>query len=475
MTGSDRFEAARDVADAVLYEGYLLYPYRASAAKNQLRWQFGVLVPPALASEDGGEHSRCRTEVLLDASGPVTVHVRLRFLHVHRRQVEAVDGDGRHAAVESITVDGRTVRSWDEALEAEHDLHFSLADLLEAGADRTGTDVEVVDEAGVDTEVLRDASGSTPGRLRRIRRALRARVRASAVAVPGPYGGYRVRVDVSNTTDPLDGDGSRDEALRHSLVAAHLLLGVDSGAFLSLVDPPEWARPAAQACVNERCWPVLLGPGDRSDAMLSAPIILYDDPQVAPESGRQLYDSTEIDEILTLRTMALTDEEKDEARETDPRARELLDGIDDMPPEMLERLHGTLRYLRSVAPGEPEQVVPAQPETPWWDPGADTSVSPETDSVDIGGHAVARGSKVRLVPGHRTTDAQDMFLRGHVATVEAVFLDVDGERYLAVTVDGDPGAEIQGAQGRFRYFFPDEVEPLAADPAPATGEGGGPR
>ena len=39
------FDRARKIADAVLYEGYLLYPYRASAAKNRVRWQWGVLAP----------------------------------------------------------------------------------------------------------------------------------------------------------------------------------------------------------------------------------------------------------------------------------------------------------------------------------------------------------------------------------------------------------------------------------------------
>ena len=65
MTGGrDRFAGARSVADAVLYEGYVLYPYRASAAKNQLRWQFGVLVPPAVSAADGSERAWCRTECL---------------------------------------------------------------------------------------------------------------------------------------------------------------------------------------------------------------------------------------------------------------------------------------------------------------------------------------------------------------------------------------------------------------------------
>ena len=77
-------------------------------------------------------------------------------------------------------------------------------------------------------------------------------------------------------------------------------------------------------------------------------LFLYDYPQIAPESPGDLYDATEIDEILTLRTMTLTDEEKREARATDPRAAAIIDRVDDMPPEILDRLHGAVRYLRAA-------------------------------------------------------------------------------------------------------------------------------
>jgi hypothetical protein len=52
-----------------------------------------------------------------------------------------------------------------------------------------------------------------------------------------------------------------------------------------------------------------------------------------------------------------------------------------------------------------------------------------------------------------------MFLAGREATVEAVFLDVDGNRHLAVTLDQDPAADLQRWHGRYLYFSPDEVEP----------------
>ena len=82
------------------------------------------------------------------------------------------------------------------------------------------------------------------------------------------------------------------------------------GTFLSMTDPPEWAAAEVAACENIGTWPVLAGPADCRDLLLSSPVILYDHPEVAAESAGELFDATEIDEILTLRTLALTDAEK---------------------------------------------------------------------------------------------------------------------------------------------------------------------
>ena len=81
--------------------------------------------------------------------------------------------------------------------------------------------------------------------------------------------------------------------------------------------------------------------------MLSSPIILYDYPQIAPESPGALFDGTEIDEILTLRIMTLTDEEKREMRTVDERAREILERTENMPPDQLMKIHGVLRGLKT--------------------------------------------------------------------------------------------------------------------------------
>jgi hypothetical protein len=222
-------------------------------------------------------------------------------------------------------------------------------------------------------------------------------------------------------------------------------------------------------------------------------VILYDHPEIAAESAGDLFDATEIDEILTLRTLALTDAEKREARATDPRAAQLMDRMDNMPPEMLERMHGAIRYLKSVPgkaaphphtepgfPGGPDDPfadpILDRPQVPWWDPGADTSVSPDTDHVLINGVSVARGSRVRMRPGSRRADAQDLFLVGRTALVDAVLHDVDGQVHVAVTPDHDPAADLQRSHGRFLYFAPDEIEPIgpeaAEDPPDPAGSAG---
>ncbi|WP_308282630.1 hypothetical protein [Pseudonocardia nigra] len=362
-----------------------------------------------------------------------------------------------------LTVDGERLFGWDEAVETEFDTAVAVAELV--GQERA---VPFRIAAERLEEPLRDASGTTVGRIVRERRQLDGVLHLSPRPLPGPYV-LRVHARVENASaEPV---GSREEALRRALVAAHTVLAVTGGEFLSLLEPPEWARPIVAGCENVGVWPVLVGDRDRRDVLLASPIILYDHPEIAPESPGELFDGLENDEILSLRTMVLTDEEKREARATDPRAAAIIDRVDGMPQEVLDRLHGAIRYLPGVAPHPRSATTsgagsddPAE-LAPWWDPGSDASVSPETDSVIVAGVPVARGSRVVLRPRGNRTDAQDMFLDGSVATVAAVLCNVDDEWHLAVTPDDDPdAAEVMLAHGRYLYFSPDEVEPVEVGP-----------
>ena len=462
MLNPEHLAHARQVADAVLYEGYLLYPYHQSAQKNQVRFQFGVLMPPGYAQLDPNEPAVSQTECLLECSDDAQVRVLARFLQLQDRCVQSLSPEtGELQEVGALYVDGAEYTSWSDAAEREQQVTVTVADLL--GEDR---EAEFHIGPGESADDITDEGGRQVGRLVRRWAALDGVIRLHAERVAGPYRALRLRLRLENASVPMAELANREDGLRHALVAAHLLVAAPGGRFVSMTDPPEWAAAEVAACENTGTWPVLAGPDDCRDLLLSSPVILYDHPEVAAESAGQLFDSTEIDEILTLRTLALTDAEKCAARATDSRVAQMMDRLDDLPPEMLDKLHGAIRYLRSAPAGAsppPEPLITGQPQVPWWDPGADPTVSPETDQVLVGGVAVARGSRVVMRPGARRADAQDLFLAGREAIVEAVLHDVDDQVHLAVLPVDDPAADLQRQHGRFLYFAPDEVEPVVSD------------
>jgi len=375
-------EAVQRVVRSVLYEGYVLYPYRASALKNQRRWMFGTLQP----STDG-EPSACRTECLVAGNETTRLEVRVRFL----QPVQRLDPDG----------------AWEEAVEREAILEGrALAEL--ATAEQTAFDFPGGEE--------------TDGCIVRRRRPLRVAVERRAAALGG--GIFRVSLAVANATVPAP--RARPEDSRLAVVAsAQTLLGVEDGRFVSLLDPPAALAETAAACRNVGTWPVLVGEPGTADAVLSSPIILYDHPQITPESAGDLFDLTEIDEILTLRIRALTEAERQDGRRLDPHARAVLDRAEALDTRALGRLHGAIRRGQH-APG------------------------------------LCVGARVRLHP-RRRADILDVVLAGRAATIASIEQDVDGRVFVVVTVDDDPGRDL-GAGGALahRFFFePDEVELLA--------------
>jgi hypothetical protein len=88
---------------------------------------------------------------------------------------------------------------------------------------------------------------------------------------------------------------------------------------------------------------VLAGEPGQRDTVLSSPIILEDHPRIAPESPGDLFDGGEIDALLTLNILSLTEAEKAEMRDGDPRAREILERTEALSEEQLMRLHGAIR------------------------------------------------------------------------------------------------------------------------------------
>jgi hypothetical protein len=450
------WDRARAIADAVLYEGYLLYPYRATSSKNQSRWQFGVVGPPGASDAGLGEDDTLSAQFLIDGDSELTLVVR--FLQLQHRRAERDVGGGAFEPVDELTGGLQSWVTWDEAVECE--LPFGPVNLADLEQPRT---LPVAVAAGTDTE---DVDG---GRLIRTREAIQAEL---SIAVERDDDLNRVSVSVRNT-GPAAAD--KDSAIATSLIGTHIIGEVVGGEFVSLLEPPDSAAGPVSRCTRHRCFPVLAGrPGER-DLLLISPIILYDHPEIAEQSEGALFDSCEIDEILTLRVMTMTDEEKAQARATDPLAAELIDRCDSMSPDAMQQLHGILRNPHSpgLEHNDPrldeldEQMrsaglIPEIPEgVDWWDPLADNAVRPDIDAVLVNGVRVAAGSRVRLRPSRRA-DAQDIFFAGKSARVTSVHEDVDGQKYVGVIVEADPDIEMPDSYGRYLYFAPDEVEPLDA-------------
>jgi hydrogenase maturation protease len=333
--------AADRIAKAVLYEGYMLYPYRPSALKNQQRFNFGVVYPQIFSDEQNGtDPCIMRCECLIQGSVLSRIEVRIRFLQLVDRSVdELVDGTLR--PVRSLRVDSDSFYSWQEAAERELSLPSTDVDLLNRHPILHPFELS----SQTTEEALRDHQLQMAGRITRTQQAIDGSL--SVAAHPVAENTFKITVKVKNST-PIDQRTSRDFALMRSLVSAHVVLGVEEGEFISLLDPPQALRTAVEACRNQGVFPVLVGEPEHRDTMLASPIILYDYPQIAPESAGDLFDGTEIDEILSLRIMTMTDEEKREMRESDERARQMLERTESMPAEQFMKMHGALRGLRPL-------------------------------------------------------------------------------------------------------------------------------
>ncbi len=323
-------DPVRAIADAVLYEGYVLWPYRRSALKNAQRWTFGGVFPRAHseARAAGDDLWTMQTQCLVEGPPQARVGVGVRFLHVVWRQL--LDAGGQ--PVDELTADGERRLSWEEAAEREHAL--APTPLHRLARPRR---LSIAIAAGREREPLGPA-GSVERSWQPLAGAIRVWSEPLAPAL------QRLTVRIENTT-PWAG-GPREAALRRTFCSTHTVLRVRGGAFVSLTDPPPALAEAAAACENSGTWPVLVGEEGARDTLLSSPIILSDHPRIAAESPGDLFDGGEIDQLLTLNILGLTDVEKAEMRASDPRVRELLERTERLTPDQLMAMHGTVRQLQ---------------------------------------------------------------------------------------------------------------------------------
>lgn len=341
------FAPVEKIANAVLYEGFLLYPYRKSAVKNQQRWHFGTLGPA------GGSYPvEMQTECLVESSkGSATVDIKIRFLQ---------DEIERDVTLRAIPIG-------------------------------TASRIETLSFPPISASVALESTEVSPGL-------------------------FRLTIHIRNLSEL-----SNNAACMSS---THTLLAVHDGAFVSIIDPPEAYRTAAAACKNIGTWPVLAGAEGEHALMLSSPIILYDYPQIAPESHGDFFDGTEMDEMLSLRVLTLSDAEKQEVRAGGDRGRQILERTEALPPGEMAKLHGAIRGIRN-----------------------------------LNKTAYREGDRVRLHPRKRS-DIFDIALDGKIAIIESVECDFEDRIHLAVTVEDDPGRDLGMAKqiGHRFFFSPEDVE-----------------
>lgn len=345
-----------EIANTVLYEGYMLYPYRPSSVKNRQRWNFGVVYPRNYSElQTGADPWFTQTECLVVGSSKTEIKIKVRFLQAILRTVGQLDapatempehGEPAIRPIASLRVGEQVLQTWQEAVERDVVITPRGLDDLVASPVKQSFALPAQREI----EAVRNHENQIVALIVRTQEPMAGEVDVTAARIA--EGVHKITLRVANETAISDASqASRDRALLQSLISAHSILILEQGEFASLLETPDELRELAAACHNVGTWPVLVGEDGERDAMLSSPIILYDYPQIAPESAGDLFDGTEIDEILALRILTLTDDEKREMREGDDRARQILERTEALPAEQFAKLHGTLRGLRPSSEG----------------------------------------------------------------------------------------------------------------------------
>jgi len=481
------------IVEAVLYEGYLLYPYRASAKNHPTqRFTFGRVYPQAYsAAQNGAEPFIIQTECLAKPSADnCALSVTVRFLHPMAREVGWLSQplstwtDGAALPIEyvpELEVEGQRYQTWLEAVEQR----LAIPPINAASPAESRAEFPFEFPASRVIEPIKDQQGRIPAALIRRQDALRGKIE---IVLKNEGGLCKATVRILNLTPANPTELRAPEALiMRTFASTHTILSLQAGEFISLLDPPPEAQDAARSCKNIGTWPVLIGneQARERDTMLSSPIILYDYPQIAPESAGSLFDGTEIDEILSLRILTLTDQEKLDARAVDERARRLLQRTESLSNDALLKMHAMMRgelptepksledspFLSAEGGGEGERdaLLRNQKGAQAIDHRAPVSVEFDdffgpnrpVQGIWHDGLYFQPGARVRLRPKARA-DAIDLALAGQLAIVEAVEQDMEGRTYLAVVLEDDPGKDLGlMRQPGHRFFYGlDEVEPL---------------
>ncbi len=480
-------QPVEELARSLLYEGYALYPYTTTNAKNATPTPFGIVYPPVYAERLPTLYDHLQIQCVLEYEPDATLEGVVMFL--------VPSGQEYRAAEQRVTIDYTPVGFF------------------------------ASDPAVVPFEVT-DATTAIKGVV-------------TLSAEPLEDGSARITLRVDNQTEVSAeqvADLDRPRALLYSLISTHPMLRVKGGKFVS---PLESKDPRVAGCRNINSWPVLAVEED--DAVLGTAIMLPEHPQIAPESKVNFFDNTEIEEALVLHAQTLSDEMLAEIEQQEPAVKEMIARARQVSSEDLLKMHGRLEMreagneLLSSTPDEPFVSMPVDPfadrfkgrtqEAPPVAPGGYDSfpefqaIPPEYQGLMPGEDPIIKTAPVQenqgsaprgntgLAPmeygtfegAHQATplsapmgyedtpglteitaedgrvfrlgdtvllkllkkkrqDAIDHMLNGKTATIERILTDYDGTIHFGVTIDGDPGQALLRETNRFMFFFLDEVE-----------------
>lgn len=293
-------ESVRTIADAVLYEGFLLYPYGKGALKNRMPFQFGVVMPIGYLDETEPNAFTSQFVLRHTDSRVTEVNGTLRFLAVGEETEE------REVLFGGELGDGRIEQRWSSG-----ELHGVITLRSERENGTLRMTLEVTNESHVDETADRNAA---------LRRAL-----VSAHVVLEARGGEFVSL-----IDPPQ-------------EVAELAAVCRNERFFPVL--------AGEAGDGLQTSPLLL----------VSPIVLYDFPRVAQASRGPTFDGTEIDQLLSLSIAALSDDERAQARAAHPEVARMVERAEAlaMAPGWRVRVHpkGRADVWDGIVDGKTARVV----------------------------------------------------------------------------------------------------------------------
>ena len=271
----------RAVADAVLYEGFLLYPYSKSALKNQMPFQFGVVMPDGYGDSSEPPSMRSQFVFCLGSTSGARIEGMLRFLRIAEDPVE-----------EEVPF----AFSPDAPFGFCFTTH-ALRGEINVGIEQNG------DVATITLEILNHTSAAADASRNE---ALRSAFVSAHVVLETEHGAFASAIDPPDIAARATARCFNDRL--YPILTGDRASGVQT-----------------------------------SKALLLSPIILDDFPRIAAASRTQTFDGTEIDELLMLSVASLTDEEKRDARAAHPYVESIVERAEALDPQTLQTLHGEIR------------------------------------------------------------------------------------------------------------------------------------